>query len=147
MARRPSARPPHAAAKSPAKPRPVAATPLLEWIAAGVGLAIVLATAGLIAAEAVRPDHSPPAVVVQNLGARRTAAGWVLEIRAANRGGGPAAQVVVEGELQRPGEAPETAEATFDFIPDHSARRGGLFFSADPSQGALTLRAKGYAEP
>ena len=44
-------------------------------------------------------------------------------------------------------QEPETAEATFDFLPARSRREGGLYFTNDPRIGALTLRAKGYADP
>lgn len=131
---------------SRAKPAPPA-TPLLEWIAAGLGLATVLLALGLIGAEALRADTSPPSVAVQQLGVRQTEAGYVVTVRAANVGGSPAAQVRVEGELAVPGAPPQTAEATFDFIPDHSAREGGLFFTTDPRQGALSLRASGFVDP
>jgi uncharacterized protein (TIGR02588 family) len=131
----------------PTKKAPPPRTPLLEWIAAAIGLVVVLATLALVSSEALRADTSPPAVMVQNLGARRTEAGWVLQVRADNRGGSPAAQVRVTGELTPPGGMMETAEATFDFVPDHSARDGGLFFSSDPAHGKLVLRATGYADP
>ena len=121
-------------------------TPVLEWIAAGVGLVVLIGTVGFIGSEAFRPDRSPPQVVVERLGVRATEAGYLVSVRAINKGGSAAAQVVVEGELETGGE-PETAEATFDFIADHSSREGGLFFESDPGQGKLTLRAKGYAAP
>lgn len=53
----------------------------------------------------------------------------------------------MEGERQFDDAPAETAEANFDFIPDHSARRGGLFFESDPRQRRLSLRAEGYVEP
>ena len=133
------------ATRQPKRGQP-GATPVLEWVAAGVGLVVLLATIGFVGAEALRPDNSPPQVVVERLGVRETDAGYLVSVRATNRGGSAAAQVVVEGELQTGGE-PETAEATFDFIADHSSREGGLFFQSDPRQGALILRAKGYAAP
>lgn len=85
-------------------------------------------------------------MIVERLGVQQTGTGYLVQIRATNRGGSAAAQVVVEGELKA-AAGPETAEATFDFIADHSSREGGLFFESDPRQGALTLRAKGYAAP
>lgn len=151
-----AARPRSPAAKPAAaqpKPKPARAkapppdTPMLEWIAATLGLATVLAALGLIGSEALRADTSPPSVAVQQLGVRQIEAGYVVTIRAANMGGGPAAQVRVEGELVTPGSPPQAAEATFDFIPDHSAREGGLFFTTDPRQGALSLRATGFVNP
>lgn len=122
-------------------------TPVLEWIAAAIGLVVLIGVIGFVGAEAFRPDTSPPQVVVERLGVEQTEAGYLVKVRATNRGGSAAAQVVVEGELEPGAGEPQTAEATFDFIADHSSREGGLFFESDPGQGRLTLRAKGYAAP
>ena len=140
--RRPSAAKP---AKPAAKTPPP--TPLVEWLAAGVGLFLVVATVLLIASEAFTADPSPPQVEVRAVQIRSSGSGFLVMVEARNVGGSPAAGVRVEGELERGDAPPETAEASFDFIPDHSARRGGLFFEVDPRQGRLSLRAKGYAEP
>ncbi|WP_310542720.1 hypothetical protein [Phenylobacterium sp.] len=137
---------------SAAKPtKPIAkqppSTPLVEWLAAGVGLFLVVATIVLIASEAFLADPSPPQVEVRTLEIRSSGPGFLVVVEAENVGGSPAAGVLVEGELERGDGPPETAEASFDFIPDHSARRGGLFFETDPRLGRLSLRAKGYSEP
>jgi uncharacterized protein (TIGR02588 family) len=130
-----------------ARPGTRGETPVLEWIAAAIGLVVLVGVTGFVASEALRPDETPPRIVVQSLGVEKTEAGYLVRIRAVNRGGSAAAQVVVEGELVKAGAKPETAEATFDFIADHSSREGGLFFRGDPAAGALTFRAKGYAAP
>lgn len=150
MAKKPTPKP--TAAKSRSKPSgrsaspPAGDTPLLEWISAGIGLVLLIGTIAFVGSEALKPDRSPPQVIVERLGVQQTGTGYLVQIRATNRGGSAAAQVVVEGELKA-AAGPETAEATFDFIADHSSREGGLFFESDPRQGALTLRAKGYAAP
>lgn len=137
---------------APAKPKaPVSpgaqGTPLMEWIAGAIGLVLVLLTVGVIGHEAAFGDSSPPAVTVEPGEVHAVKGGWLVEIEAVNSGGSPASQVAVEGELTLAGQAPETAEAGFDYVPDHSSRKGGLFFAHDPRGGQLTLRAKGYTEP
>ena len=122
-------------------------TPLVEWLAAGVGLFLVVATIVLVASEAFMADPSPPQVEVRALEVRRSGPRFLVIVEARNVGGSPAAGVLVEGELRPSNGEAETAEASFDFIPDHSSRRGGLFFQTDPRQGRLSLRAKGYSEP
>lgn len=145
MARKPASKP---TAKATARPSPGAkGTPLLEWIAGAIGLALVLLTAGVIGHEALFGDPSPPAVTVQQGQIHAVKGGWLVEIAAVNSGGSPASQVAVEGELTLSGQPPETAEASFDYVPDHSSRPGGLFFTRDPHGGQLALRAKGYTEP
>jgi uncharacterized protein (TIGR02588 family) len=131
------------------KPQPTTAgTPALEWIAAAVGAALALFVIGVIGWEALHAREArPPSILAERLGVSPIAGGYLVEIRVSNRGGRPAAQVLVEGELASPGVEPELSEATFDYIPDSSARTGGLFFKSDPALGTLTLRAKGFVEP
>jgi uncharacterized protein (TIGR02588 family) len=132
----------------PAKQSPGAqGTPLLEWIAGAIGGVLVLVTLGVIGHEALFGDPSPPSVTVEAREVHAVKGGWLVEVEVINMGGSPAAAVVIEGELTPTGQPPETAEATFDYVPDHSRRRGGLFFSHDPRAGQLTLRAKGFTEP
>ena len=71
----------------------------------------------------------------------------LVEFRAVNEGGEPAAQLVIEGELIGPDGPVETAETTLDYAPPRSHRDGGLFFSRDPRAFELRLRAKGYVKP
>lgn len=141
MARKPTSKP--TAEASPG----AQGTPLLEWIAGAIGLALVLLTGGVIGQEALFGDPSPPAITVAAGQIHAVKGGWLVEIEAVNEGGSPAAQVAVEGELTLPGQPAQTAEASFDYVPDHSRRPGGLFFTHDPRTGQLTLRAKGYTEP
>lgn len=121
--------------------------PVLEWISAGVGLVLTLLVVGAIAWEGVNRDPSPPSMRVVLERVTPTAAGYVAEIALTNQGGQPAAQVVVEGVLSVPNAAAESSEVTFDYVPDHSTRKGGLFFAADPRGGTVQLRAKGFVEP
>lgn len=150
MARKPAAKP--RASSTSGKSGPgvgpgARGTPLLEWIAGGIGLALVVLAAGVIGGEALFGDPSPPAVTVEAREVHTVPGGWLVEIEAVNSGGSPAAGVTVEGELTLAGQPPETAQADFDYVPDHSRRKGGLFFTEDPRSGQLALRAKGYIEP
>lgn len=147
-ARKPVRRKPAPSKASPDSRQTMAnETPLLEWVSAAIGLVLTLGVIGVIGWEALNADDSPPGMKVESLGATRTGSGYVLQIRVTNTGGSPAAQVIVEGELTPPGGEPETAEAAFDYVPDHSTRTGGLFFKENPAVGALDLRAKGYVAP
>lgn len=142
-AKRPTPKTPARAASASAAKR----TPLIEWLAAGVGLALILATLAVVGSELFRADESPPRFVVRAVAVEAVPGGFHMVVRVHNEGGSPAAGVVVEGELTPPAGPVETAEATFDFVPDHSSHDGGLYFESDPRQGELKLRAKGYAEP
>ncbi len=123
-------------AKSKQKP------PLLEWIASAIGLLLILGVMAVIARDAFNGSADmAPDVSVTATRVRQTGTGYLLEFEARNLSPVTAAQLVIEGKL--PGG--ETSSATIDYVPGRSARRGGLFFSAEP-RGAQ-LRALGYQDP
>lgn len=119
--------------------------PLLEWIVAGLGLLIVGSTLSLMVYEAVAGDHSPPDVTFSVTSITKVGQGYRVDFTAYNQGGKTASEVQVEGKVSGPDA--ETAEGTFDFIPPHSSRRGGLFFENDPAGGKLGFRTISYREP
>jgi len=124
-----------------------ARTPLLEWVAAGIGLSLLLGLLGVIGWEALRGGPSqPPAIEVAVSRIAASGAGFVVEFEARNRAGSAAQSVEIEGVLSG-GGPPETRSISFDYIPGHSRRGGGLFFSRDPRQGRLELRAHGFQTP
>lgn len=142
-ATKPSAKRPNPAT---GRPKKAPATPLLEWIAAGVGAALILAVVALLGWEVAAGDDRPPTFGMQSRGATPVEGGFILEIEVENLGDRPAAQVEVEGELSS-ADGKETAGVTFDYVPGHSTRTGGLFFKSDPKAGSLELTAKGFADP
>lgn len=122
--------------------------PLLEWIAALLGLIITLGLIGFIGWEALKtPDDSPPSIEIIAERVTRVTGGYVVEIVAINRGPATAAGVEVEGRLKSDAAEPVTSRLTLDYVPGHSHQRGGLFFDKDPRLGQLELRAVGYARP
>jgi uncharacterized protein (TIGR02588 family) len=121
--------------------------PPLEWLVAGIGALLVAGTIGYLVVQALWRDQTPPDVRIVAQRVLALEYHHLVEFRAVNRGGEPAAQLLVEGELIGPEGPVETAEATLDYLPPGSHRDGGLFFRRDPRQFELRLRAKGYAEP
>lgn len=128
-------------------PRPAARTPMLEWVAAGIGLLLAVSALYFVGREALAGDPAPPEVVLRALDIKALPSGHLVTVSIRNLGDRPAAQVLVEGQLTLPGGTTEIVETTFDYVPGHSARRGGLFFQDDPRQGSLRLVAKGFVEP
>ena len=122
--------------------------PLLEWIAAGIGLILTLGIVAVIGREAIGGEASqPPAIEVSARRLVPTPSGYLVEIVAVNRSGATAAAVQIEGELMAGDTAVETSSLTLDYVPGHATRKGGLFFTRDPRRHRLELRALGYQEP
>ena len=121
--------------------------PVTEWVVAAIGAVLVAGTIGWLVYMATMRDETPPDVRVVEDGVVALQGGWVVRFRATNAGSQAAAELLVEGELMGPDGALETSEATIDYLPPRSEREGGLFFSHDPRQHGLRLRAKGYVHP
>jgi uncharacterized protein (TIGR02588 family) len=121
--------------------------PPLEWLVAGIGALLVAGTIGYLVVQALWRNESPPDVRIVALRVLALPDHHLVEFRAVNRGGEPAAQLLVEGELVGADGPVESAEATLDYLPPNSHREGGLLFRRDPRELELRLRAKGYARP
>lgn len=122
--------------------------PLLEWVAAGFGLILILGMMAVIGQEALRGDADQlPSIEVRAARIASTPSGYVVEIVATNRTGGTAAAVQIEGELMNGETSVETSSLTFDYVPGHAERKGGLFFTEDPRRHRLEVRALGYQAP
>lgn len=122
--------------------------PLLEWIAAGLGLVLTLGILAVIGREAISGEAAqPPAIEVHARTLVPASTGYLVEIAVLNRSGATAAEVQVEGALRAGETIVETSGVTLDYVPGHATRRGGLFFTRDPRRHRLELRALGYQEP
>jgi len=121
--------------------------PWLEWLAAGLGLTLVLGLFSMIAWQAFNGATTPPSVTVEVEDMAPVEGGYRVLFRARNGAGEAAAQVEIEGKVSGPGTETETSRVVLDYIPGRSIRRGGLFFTRDPRAGVLTVRATGFAEP
>ncbi len=121
--------------------------PVWEWIVAALGAVLVIGSIGFMLYNSLSGEESPPDIVIHADSIHPVQSGYLVQIRATNRGGLTAAGVTVEGTLRNGTERIETSETVLDFVPAESERRGGLFFTEDPRGYRLELRAKGYEQP
>ena len=123
-------------------------TPPLEWIASAIGLLLLLGALAVIGAEALDGQSGQlPAVEVAVVRVEPAGAGFVVGFEAANRSGGTAASVEIEGALKSGEATVETSGAVIDYVPAHSRRSGGLYFREDPRRHRIELRALGFQTP
>lgn len=123
-------------------------TPLLEWIAAGVGLLLTLMMLGVIGREALNGETQQfPDIAVAATGIAPGGPGYVLTFEASNKTGGTAAAVEIEATLKDGDTIIETSSATLDYVPGHGKAKGGVFFADDPRRYELEVRALGFQIP
>ena len=123
------------------------ATPLLEWLVAGLGVLLVGGAIAFLVYHSVTRDRSPPDIRVVTERVLDLDNGYLVQFRAFNEGRSAAAEVTIEAQLTGPDGTTEVGEAVLDYLPPRSDREGGLLFTGDPRAGELRLRAKGYVKP
>jgi uncharacterized protein (TIGR02588 family) len=119
----------------------------LEWIVAGLSAALVLGVLGFLIQDGVRHPSTPPNVTVEVDSITQAGPGYLVLFRALNRGRSTAAEVIVEGELEADTGRVEVSQTALDYVAGGGEQPGGLYFSRDPRQLKLRLRAHGYREP
>lgn len=120
--------------------------PLSEWIVAGIGLALLVASVGYLLYDS-NGEAQPPAPVLRMLSIEPSQGRFLVRVQARNESRTTAAALRVEGTLRRGGELVERSELEFDYLPGRSSREGGLFFSADPRGLQLDLAARSFRAP
>lgn len=122
-------------------------TPLLEWLMAFLGLILVAGSIGFLLYQAITTGDSPPNIIVRTSSTTPIENGYLVTFQVTNQGESTAKGLVVEGQLKNDKGEVETSETTLDYVPARSEREGGLFFTQNPEQFELQLRAVGYEQP
>ena len=122
-------------------------TPLLEWVAAGIGLILVVGAIGFMLYQAITSTSAPPVIQLTTKSVAVVETGYLVVFEAENTGEETASNVAIEGEIKNGKESVEKSSITIDYIPSHSKQKGGLYFSKNPQQFDLAIRAAGYTKP
>lgn len=125
----------------------VESPPALEWLAAAIGLILVLGTIGFLIYSAATTKNTPPMLTVETDSISAFEGGYLVKFSLYNRGENNASDVVVEGKLAQDGKDLETSSVTIKYSPSRSRREGGLFFTKNPQELELNIRPLGYEKP
>lgn len=122
--------------------------PLLEWVAAALGLAIVLAMFAFLALEVLATSSSqPPSLRIEPVSVAAAGGQFIVEVEVSNRSGQTGAGVQIEGSLKQGDKEIETSNAAIDYVPGKSQARAGLIFTRDPRKYQAEFRVTGYQRP
>lgn len=102
---------------------------------------------GYLTYYGLRHPEGVPDIALTALSVTPGSGGYLVLVRAQNRGDGTAAAVHIGGALKRGDAIVESSEATIDYLARQSEARAGLYFRSDPAGYELDLRVEGYAEP
>jgi uncharacterized protein (TIGR02588 family) len=122
-------------------------TSTAEWIVAAVSAALVLGVIGYLIYDGVGHPSTPPSVTVEVDSIQAAGPGYLVLLRAVNRGRITAADVILEGELRDDTGQVEVSQTTIDYVPAGGEQSAGLYFTHDPRRLRLRVRAHGYREP
>lgn len=121
-------------------------TPLLEWIAGGIGAVLFTLAMGVTLANGFSEDE-PPAISARVEPARPVGGRFRVEFEAVNSGDETAADVQFLAVLREGDAVIETRGMSVDFLPPHSQKRAGVFFDSDPAGRTVSITAVGYQHP
>lgn len=121
--------------------------PAAEWVAAAIGLLLVLGVTGSLVRDALRRPARPPDVTVTVDTVARGRGGWLVAFEARNAGDASVADLAVRATLTTAAGDTLVRDARIDYLPARSRRDGGVVFPVEPRAGTLRLEALGFQEP
>lgn len=122
-------------------------TPVLEWVAAGLGLLLTVAVLGYVIWEGAVGHNAPPSLTLTGRPPEKTQGGFVVPLTIHNASYATAAGVEVRATLERDGRVVEERRVTFSYVPGRSEAKGGVIFQTDPATAQLRLEPEGYEAP
>lgn len=137
-----------AARKAPAKrphatgPKTVAPRPILQWIAAAVGVCVTIGAAAVIMVEALQPAR-PVALSVAVEGVRQAGPTTIFELKVSNTGSETAAGVEIVGEDGKG----KTASVTLDYVPGDGEASAAVTLPRVEAGEKPSFSVVGWSEP
>lgn len=120
---------------------------IYEWICAALGCILVFGSIAFMTYKAVTATDKPPDLTAQVKSVEKLKSGYLVKFEVKNDGEYTAAAAHIKGELKKGETTEETSTTTVDYVPSYSTRSGGIFFSKNPQDFEVNLRATGYTEP
>jgi len=119
---------------------------LSEWIVSAMSFLLIATSLVVLIVARPDPQKSVPVIVCQVEKVTETKAGFLVDAKAVNHGALPAAQVRLTATLVLPNQN-EIRETVLDYVPAHSVKKAGFYFTSNPASGRLEIRADSYVQP
>ncbi len=121
--------------------------PFLEWVVAVIGFLLVTGAIGFLFYTGMKEEKLPPLIILKIDSIQVSGTNYLVTIKAINQGSETVKELMIEGKLKTKSSEIESSNLTFDYLPSQSERLGGLFFTSDPHNFTIQLRALGYEQP
>jgi uncharacterized protein (TIGR02588 family) len=118
-----------------------------EWVLAGVGLLLLVASVGYLLYYQWSSNDEPPDPAIEVIAIHQQQGRFLVRLRVHNRSHTTAADLRVSGELRQGGQVVERSETEFPYLAAESSHEGGLFFTRDPRALRLELGVESYQVP
>lgn len=122
-------------------------TSALEWCVAAVGGLLFLVMVSYMVIEGLATSERQPEIQIVATTAMGQGDGFAVRFDAANIGDRTASSLIVRATLYQGDRELETADVTIDYLTGRSTASGGFWFSHDPAQFKLEIRAVSYLDP
>jgi uncharacterized protein (TIGR02588 family) len=117
----------------------------LEWIVFAVASVLTIGLIAVLLWDSSRSSPEPVRCEVLLESALRQGTGYRIPVKAVNRGGRTAENVLIEVALLRGSETLETATLEILFLPREGSRQGFVEFTMDPGESdRIETRCVGY---
>jgi uncharacterized protein (TIGR02588 family) len=118
-----------------------------EWVLAGAGLLLLVASVGYLLYYQWSSSDAPPDPAIEVIAVHQQQGRFLVRVRVHNRSHRTAADLRVSGELRQGATVVERSETEFPYLAAESSHEGGLFFTHDPRTLRLELAAESYQVP
>ena len=129
--------------KNPKNPK----VPVWEWVVAGIGLVLIVSVLGALIWDGLVNSRTSVQIELRVQKTVQRGPGELVMVEVQNHGGEVAADLKVRGSLFRGETEVESREITIDYVPRHSRKTVGLFFSRPTATHELRLTPIGFVEP
>ena len=124
-----------------------AARSVAERVSFAVSSAILALIVGAIGYIWANQSDPADVVVAAVADARQEGSRYYVQATVENRGDDTAEQVTVAADLTVPGEAPDVADQSIDFLSGGEEATVVFVFDRNPKDGELEIRVTGYRAP
>lgn len=120
---------------------------IYEWVCAALGCILVFGSIAFMTYKAVVATDNPPDLSAQVKSVEKLTSGYLVKFEVKNNGEYTAAVAHIKGELKKGDKTEESSSTTVAYVPSYSTRSGGIFFTKNPQDYEVNIRATGYTEP